>query len=160
MILLGREGKDEWVPIDSSSCYCSTSAYDAASPILNEVLAALQSLNISVDQVEKFLCCSYNIIRKLKHEEMVLQNWNSRIYIAIESKHEDGTSLQSPFIYCLLYITSAPPHYLFPFFTLLEIKFKYILTILCFWFSYMQNLVMVNLRLWRVTQAVAKLLTT
>lgn len=45
-----REGKEEWVPFDTSS-YCSTSAYDTASPILNEVVAALQSLNISVDQL-------------------------------------------------------------------------------------------------------------
>ncbi|KAL2323451.1 hypothetical protein Fmac_027830 [Flemingia macrophylla] len=45
-----REGKDEWVPFDSSP-YCSSSAFDAASPVLREVAAALQSLGISVEQI-------------------------------------------------------------------------------------------------------------
>ncbi|KAL2323182.1 hypothetical protein Fmac_027561 [Flemingia macrophylla] len=44
------EGKDEWVPFDSSP-YCSSSAFDAASPVLREVAAALQSLGISVEQI-------------------------------------------------------------------------------------------------------------
>ncbi|KAL2323185.1 hypothetical protein Fmac_027564 [Flemingia macrophylla] len=45
-----REGKDEWVPFDSSP-YCSSSSFDAASPVLREVAAAIQSLGISVEQL-------------------------------------------------------------------------------------------------------------
>ncbi|KAJ7972323.1 Glutamate-ammonia ligase-like protein [Quillaja saponaria] len=45
-----REGKEEWVPIDSTP-YCSISAFDATSPIFHEVIAALHSLNISVEQL-------------------------------------------------------------------------------------------------------------
>ncbi|KAE9590024.1 putative glutamine synthetase [Lupinus albus] len=47
---LTREGKEEWVPFDSSP-YCSSSAFDAAYPVLNEVTAALLSLGISVEQL-------------------------------------------------------------------------------------------------------------
>lgn len=54
---LCREGKEEWVPFDSTP-YCSTSAFDAASPIFHEVLAALQSLNVPVEQVKKKICCA------------------------------------------------------------------------------------------------------
>ena len=46
-----REGKEEWLPIDSTP-YCSTSAFDAASPLLHEVVVALDSLNITVEQVQ------------------------------------------------------------------------------------------------------------
>ncbi|XP_050228434.1 protein fluG [Mercurialis annua] len=42
--------KEEWVPIDSAS-YCSAAGYDAVAPILHEVVAALDSLNIPVDQL-------------------------------------------------------------------------------------------------------------
>ncbi|CAN4109571.1 unnamed protein product [Withania somnifera] len=45
-----RDGKEEWVPFDRTS-YCSASAFDAASPILEEVFASLQSLNIIVEQL-------------------------------------------------------------------------------------------------------------
>lgn len=45
-----REGKEEWLPIDSTP-YCSTSAFDAASPLLHEVVVALDSLNITVEQL-------------------------------------------------------------------------------------------------------------
>ncbi|KAA8516596.1 hypothetical protein F0562_016898 [Nyssa sinensis] len=45
-----REGKEQWVPLDKTH-YCSTAGFDAASPILREVIAALQSLNITVEQV-------------------------------------------------------------------------------------------------------------
>ncbi|XP_062117384.1 uncharacterized protein LOC133831196 [Humulus lupulus] len=45
-----REGKEEWVPFDSAP-YCSTSSYDAAAPIFQELVAALHSLNIPVEQV-------------------------------------------------------------------------------------------------------------
>ncbi|XP_060176962.1 protein fluG-like isoform X1 [Lycium barbarum] len=45
-----RDGKEEWTPFDRTS-YCSTSAFDAASPILEEVFASLQSLNITVEQL-------------------------------------------------------------------------------------------------------------
>ncbi|KAI4349084.1 hypothetical protein L6164_009723 [Bauhinia variegata] len=45
-----REGKEEWIPFDSSP-YCSVSGFDAASPILHEVTAALHSLSIAVEQL-------------------------------------------------------------------------------------------------------------
>uniref|UniRef100_A0A803QZE6 GS catalytic domain-containing protein n=1 Tax=Cannabis sativa TaxID=3483 RepID=A0A803QZE6_CANSA len=47
---LAREGKEEWVPFDFTP-YSSTSSYDAASPIFQEIVAALDSLNIPVEQV-------------------------------------------------------------------------------------------------------------
>ncbi|KAL3536217.1 hypothetical protein ACH5RR_004678 [Cinchona calisaya] len=47
---IAREGKEEWVPFDTRP-YCSTSAFDAAFPVLQEVTAALQSLNITVEQL-------------------------------------------------------------------------------------------------------------
>lgn len=45
-----RDGKEEWVPFDSTP-YCSTSSFDAAAPILQEIFAALQSLDILTEQV-------------------------------------------------------------------------------------------------------------
>ncbi|KAI7739475.1 hypothetical protein M8C21_001017 [Ambrosia artemisiifolia] len=45
-----RDGQEEWVPVDTSR-YCSTSAFDAASPILHEVVNSLQSLKIDVEQL-------------------------------------------------------------------------------------------------------------
>ncbi|PSS32867.1 Protein fluG like [Actinidia chinensis var. chinensis] len=45
-----REGKEEWTPFDSAP-YCSTSAFDAAAPIFREIVAALQYLNIEVEQI-------------------------------------------------------------------------------------------------------------
>ncbi|KAK4583073.1 hypothetical protein RGQ29_026022 [Quercus rubra] len=45
-----REGKEEWMPVDSTP-YCSTSAFDAMSPLLQEVVAALDSLNVTVEQL-------------------------------------------------------------------------------------------------------------
>ncbi|KAL6141892.1 hypothetical protein ACLB2K_060178 [Fragaria x ananassa] len=45
-----RDGKEEWVPFDSTP-YCSPSSYDAASPLFHKVIAALQSLNITVEQL-------------------------------------------------------------------------------------------------------------
>lgn len=47
-----REGKEEWMPIDFTP-YCSTAGYDAVSPVFQEVLADLYSLNISVEQVRE-----------------------------------------------------------------------------------------------------------
>lgn len=47
-----REGKEDWVPFDSTS-YCSTSAYDAASPIFQELIATMESLGITVEQVHE-----------------------------------------------------------------------------------------------------------
>ncbi|CAI9097920.1 OLC1v1034439C1 [Oldenlandia corymbosa var. corymbosa] len=47
---IAREGKEEWVPFDTRP-YCSTSAFDEAFPVLHEVIASLQSLNISAEQV-------------------------------------------------------------------------------------------------------------
>ncbi|KAM7468233.1 hypothetical protein LguiB_015795 [Lonicera macranthoides] len=45
-----REGNEEWAAFDQTP-YCSASAFDAASPILHEVTAGLQSLNIPVEQL-------------------------------------------------------------------------------------------------------------
>ncbi|XP_044473480.1 protein fluG isoform X2 [Mangifera indica] len=45
-----REGKEEWVPIDSTP-YCSSSGYNAVSSIFHEVVADLHSLNIAVEQL-------------------------------------------------------------------------------------------------------------
>ncbi|EXB75910.1 Protein fluG [Morus notabilis] len=45
-----REGKEEWMPFDSTP-YSSTSAYDAASPIFQEVVSTMHSLNIPVEQL-------------------------------------------------------------------------------------------------------------
>ncbi|KAL6496287.1 hypothetical protein OROGR_029545 [Orobanche gracilis] len=44
------DGTENWVPFDATP-YCSTSAFDAAFPILNEIVASLQSLNIVVEQL-------------------------------------------------------------------------------------------------------------
>ncbi|KAJ4904775.1 glutamate-ammonia ligase [Raphanus sativus] len=44
-----REGKEEYVPFDVGP-YCSTSSYDAASPIFHEIIPALECLNIPVEQ--------------------------------------------------------------------------------------------------------------
>ncbi|KFK34567.1 hypothetical protein AALP_AA5G162400, partial [Arabis alpina] len=44
-----REGKDEYVPFDFGP-YCSTSSFDAAAPIFHEIVPALESLNITVEQ--------------------------------------------------------------------------------------------------------------
>ncbi|KAF6167712.1 hypothetical protein GIB67_017207 [Kingdonia uniflora] len=44
-----REGKEEWVPFDSTP-YCSTSAFDAASSLFQEMNLALQSIHISAEQ--------------------------------------------------------------------------------------------------------------
>nr|DAD48788.1 TPA_asm: hypothetical protein HUJ06_018725 [Nelumbo nucifera] len=45
-----RGGREEWVPFDSTP-YCSTSAFDSASPLFQEVYFALQSLDIPVEQL-------------------------------------------------------------------------------------------------------------
>ncbi|KAF3669133.1 putative UDP-glycosyltransferase 73C3-like [Capsicum annuum] len=45
-----RDGKEELAPFDRTP-YSSTSAFDAASPILEEVFASLQSLDIIVEQL-------------------------------------------------------------------------------------------------------------
>ncbi|GAV85734.1 Gln-synt_C domain-containing protein/Amidohydro_2 domain-containing protein [Cephalotus follicularis] len=45
-----REGKEEWVPIDSTP-YCSSSGFDAISPLFHEIISALHSLNITVEQL-------------------------------------------------------------------------------------------------------------
>ncbi|KAL0907986.1 hypothetical protein M5K25_022446 [Dendrobium thyrsiflorum] len=45
-----REGNEHFLPFDLTS-YCSTSGFDAVSPILQEVNAALQVLDITVEQI-------------------------------------------------------------------------------------------------------------
>lgn len=52
---LCREMKEQWIPFDSTP-YCSTAAFDAAFPILHEIVASLQSLNIVVEQVGRNSC--------------------------------------------------------------------------------------------------------
>ncbi|XVE76107.1 hypothetical protein DITRI_Ditri12bG0146700 [Diplodiscus trichospermus] len=47
---LEREGNEEWVPIDSKP-YCSSSGFDAISTLFQEIIAALNSLNIAVEQM-------------------------------------------------------------------------------------------------------------
>ncbi|XP_016496387.1 uncharacterized protein LOC107815335 isoform X2 [Nicotiana tabacum] len=42
--------KEDWVPIDKTS-YCSTSAFDVASSILEDINTHLQTMNISVEQL-------------------------------------------------------------------------------------------------------------
>ncbi|CAI0469343.1 unnamed protein product [Linum tenue] len=49
---VSRDGKEEWVPLESTA-YCSTTGFDGASPILHDVVAALDSLNIPVEQLHK-----------------------------------------------------------------------------------------------------------
>nr|VDD61833.1 unnamed protein product [Brassica oleracea] len=44
-----REGKEEYVPFEVGP-YCSTSSYDAAAQIFHEIIPALESLNIAVEQ--------------------------------------------------------------------------------------------------------------
>ncbi|KAI5395746.1 hypothetical protein KIW84_062068 [Lathyrus oleraceus] len=45
-----RDGKEEWIQFDSTP-YCSSSAFDAASPILREITSALHSMAIPVEQL-------------------------------------------------------------------------------------------------------------
>ncbi|KAK1289968.1 hypothetical protein QJS10_CPB18g01692 [Acorus calamus] len=45
-----RDGKPEWMPFDFTP-YCSTSGFDAISHIFQEIDSALQSMNISVEQL-------------------------------------------------------------------------------------------------------------
>lgn len=45
-----REVDNKWVPIDST-LYCSSVAFDAASPVLLEIIKDLQKMHISVEQV-------------------------------------------------------------------------------------------------------------
>ena len=47
------------MPVDSTP-YCSTSAFDAMSPLLQEVVAALDSLNVTVEQVQMKLNTIYS----------------------------------------------------------------------------------------------------
>ncbi|XP_010412750.1 PREDICTED: protein fluG [Camelina sativa] len=44
-----REGKEEYVPFDFGP-YCSASSFDAAAPIFHDIVPALESLNITVEQ--------------------------------------------------------------------------------------------------------------
>ncbi|KAF5737513.1 Glutamate-ammonia ligases catalytics glutamate-ammonia ligases isoform 2 [Tripterygium wilfordii] len=45
-----REAKEEWVPIDATP-YSSASGFDAVSPLFHEIVDALHSLNITVEQL-------------------------------------------------------------------------------------------------------------
>lgn len=47
---ISGEMKEQWVPFDATP-YCSTASIDAASPIFREILAALNALNIPVEQL-------------------------------------------------------------------------------------------------------------
>ncbi|MCH83320.1 protein fluG-like, partial [Trifolium medium] len=46
---IAREGKEEWVPFDSSPYGCSA-AFDDVSPLLREITSALHSMGIPVEQ--------------------------------------------------------------------------------------------------------------
>ncbi|XP_020588866.1 protein fluG [Phalaenopsis equestris] len=48
--IIMREGNEHFLPFDLTS-YCSASGFDAVSPILQEINAALQALDISVEQL-------------------------------------------------------------------------------------------------------------
>lgn len=50
MIKLHRDDKEVMQSLDRTP-YCSTAAIDAASSVLNEIVACLQSLNITIEQV-------------------------------------------------------------------------------------------------------------
>lgn len=62
-----REGKEQWVPFDMTP-YCSTSGFDVVSPVFQEVKSALESMDISVEQViiyihhVYFLFCANNML--------------------------------------------------------------------------------------------------
>lgn len=45
-----KDGKEDWVPFDSSS-YSTTSSYDAVAPFFHDVVDSLNSLNITVEQL-------------------------------------------------------------------------------------------------------------
>ena len=45
-----REGREEWVPFDRTT-YCSTSGFDAASSILQEVNSSIESMDVFIEQV-------------------------------------------------------------------------------------------------------------
>ncbi|KAG5631635.1 hypothetical protein H5410_003352 [Solanum commersonii] len=45
-----KDGKETWATIDRTS-YCSTTAIDVASLVLQEIVASLHSFNILVEQV-------------------------------------------------------------------------------------------------------------
>ncbi|CAN1275939.1 Protein fluG [Linum perenne] len=49
---ISRDGREEWTPFESTA-YCSAAGFDAASPILHDIVAALDSLNIPVEQLHK-----------------------------------------------------------------------------------------------------------
>lgn len=59
-----RDGKQEYVPFDFGP-YSSTSSFDAASPIFHEIVPALESLNIVVEQVTNNLYIIY--FRMISH---------------------------------------------------------------------------------------------
>eukprot|EP00268_Persea_americana_P055319 TRINITY_DN6421_c0_g1_i5.p1 TRINITY_DN6421_c0_g1~~TRINITY_DN6421_c0_g1_i5.p1 ORF type:complete len:842 (+),score=177.17 TRINITY_DN6421_c0_g1_i5:87-2612(+) len=45
-----REGREEWVPFDRTT-YCSTSGFDAASSILQEVNSSIESMDVFIEQL-------------------------------------------------------------------------------------------------------------
>ena len=47
--------------------YCSTSSYDAAAQIFHEIIPALESLNIAVEQVTKKFLTKIKLVSKLHH---------------------------------------------------------------------------------------------
>ncbi|CAL5334664.1 unnamed protein product [Camellia sinensis] len=69
-----REGKEEWFSFDMTP-YCSASAFDAASPVLHEVVAALQSLNIAVEQVEGDKYCRSFFVPELWEVVLLRSNF-------------------------------------------------------------------------------------
>lgn len=62
-MVLYREGKQEWLPFDYTM-YCSTASFDAASSVLEEIVASLQSLNITVEQVREN-CCFFDLFHEV-----------------------------------------------------------------------------------------------
>jgi hypothetical protein len=62
---LCSDGVEQWVPYDNTN-YCSTSAFDGASSILQEVYSSLKTSGIVVEQVSDLNFCVQNIILKYK----------------------------------------------------------------------------------------------
>lgn len=53
-MIIFRDGKEEWAPFDLTP-YCSSSAFDSVSSMLQEVNSCLHSLEISVEQVSDLI---------------------------------------------------------------------------------------------------------
>lgn len=60
---LCSDGVEQWVPYDNTN-YCSTSAFDGASSILQEVYSSLKASGIVVEQVMLYISRVQNFVLK------------------------------------------------------------------------------------------------